>query len=95
MESLEAVVYSLINEDTASAKAAFHDYLQTKSQQVLTTERYEDEYPDYDDDSDPIGFDPMDDDDEVEGEDDPDAEMDREGNSPSRSNKPYRDQSWR
>lgn len=48
-QSLEAVVSALVEKDTTAAKAAFHDYLRLKSQQVLIGESVESEEDDKDD----------------------------------------------
>ncbi len=45
-QSLEAVVSALVEKDTTAAKAAFHDYLRLKSQQVLIGESVESEEDD-------------------------------------------------
>lgn len=67
-KNLEAVVNSLVNEDTKGATKAFHDYLQAKSQTMLMNESpYDDE------DSDEFGgADGRFQDDSFDGEDDED-----------------------
>jgi hypothetical protein len=43
-KNLEAVINSLVNEDTKSATEAFHNYLQAKTQTILMNESpYDDE----------------------------------------------------
>lgn len=54
-KDLEAVVNSIVNEDTANGTKAFHNFIRAKSQQILLGEHDED----YDDD--PVDFDPSDD----------------------------------
>ncbi len=49
-QHLEAVVGALVEKDTTAAKAAFHDYLRLKSQQVLMGESVESEEDDKKDD---------------------------------------------
>jgi hypothetical protein len=63
-QSLEAVVNSIVNEDTAAGTKAFHDFIRAKSQQILLGEKHNDEDKDEDDDDD--------DDDDEEDEDDED-----------------------
>lgn len=41
-QHLEAVVAALVEQDSAGAKAAFHDYLRLKSQSVLLGEAADD-----------------------------------------------------
>ncbi len=47
-KDLETVVDSIISEDTEKATAAFHNYLKTKTQQILSEEKDEDESDDED-----------------------------------------------
>lgn len=49
-QHLEAVVTSIIEQDTAAGKQAFHDYLRLKSKQILMGEAAEEEDEDHDDD---------------------------------------------
>jgi hypothetical protein len=42
-QHLEAVVASLVNEDAAAAKEAFHDYISLKTQSILLGEETEDD----------------------------------------------------
>jgi hypothetical protein len=42
-QHLEAVVAALVEQDSAGAKAAFHDYLRLKSQSILLGEAAEEE----------------------------------------------------
>lgn len=42
-QSLEAVVTALVEQDSAAATAAFHEYLRMKSQAILVGESAEDE----------------------------------------------------
>jgi hypothetical protein len=48
-QHLEAVIEALVEQDSAAAKAAFHDYLRLKSQSILLGESVESEEDDNDD----------------------------------------------
>ena len=47
-QHLTTVVTSIVNEDTAAAKQAFHEYLSLKTQQILGEESKDDEEVDAD-----------------------------------------------
>jgi hypothetical protein len=48
-QHLEAVVGALVEQDSAAAKAAFHDYLRLKSQSILLGEADDEEKDEKDD----------------------------------------------